>query len=633
MSTPSSHADRAAGAHAVVDVAGSAPVPASLPALLHARADQFGSKRLYTFLADGENEAGILSFEALRSNATILARTLRARIKPGSNVMIAYPPGLEFIVAFFACLEAGMVAVPACPPHPRRDNERLAAIANDCGARHLLATHAITRWAASAPELIGIEMIATNLGSVHDEGDKAGDMLCSSADASPGNRAPRGCATLPSPSGRGVGGEGIALPHPTSLAFLQYTSGSTSSPRGVRVTHANVMANLAAIHAAEANSADSRGVSWLPSYHDMGLIEGLLQPLYGGYSSWLMPHAAFLQRPVRWLRAISRHRASVSGGPNFAFDACIRRVADDDLTGLDLQCWKVAYCGAEPVQADTLERFAARFERCGFRAQALRPVYGLAEATLLVAASDPAASRPQVRRARRHDLESGRFVAAPGGTALVSCGRPQPGTRIAIVDPVGMRALPEGNSGEIWVSGPAVADGYCRREHDADSFRWAEVDGIGARWLCTGDLGLLLDGELYVSGRRKDLIILRGRKLHPQDIEHTVQALLASRLDAVAAFALQKSEGEGVVVLAELRHGVPADEPASLADRIRSQVYRCHDIAIDALGFVRPGSLARTSSGKLMRFRCRQDFIESRLRLIARFDTPASGLALAMRSA
>jgi len=313
--------------------------------------------------------------------------------------------------------------------------------------------------------------------------------------------------------------------------------------------------------------------------------------------------------------------------------ACIRRIADDDLTGLDLQCWKVAYCGAEPVQADTLERFAARFERCGFRAQALRPVYGLAEATLLVAASDPAASRPRVRRARRHDLESGRFVAAPGGTALVSCGRPQPGTRIAIVDPVSARALPEGSSGEIWVSGPALADGYWRREHDADSFRWAEVDGIGARWFCTGDLGLLLDGELYVSGRRKDLIILRGRKLHPQDIEHTVHALLASRLDAVAAFALQKSEGEGVVVLAELRHGMPADEPASLADRIRSHVYRCHEIAMDALGFVRPGSLARTSSGKLMRFRCRQDFIESRLRLIARFDTPASGLALAMRSA
>jgi acyl-CoA synthetase (AMP-forming)/AMP-acid ligase II len=605
MNTNASLAGRAADPHAAtawLESAASqaAATPASLVALLHAQASRFGPKRLYTFLADGENEAASLSFEALRRKASALAGALAERVDPGSNVLLAYPPGLELVVAFFACLEAGMVAVPSCPPHPRRDNERLAAIAADCGARHLLTTHTIAGWAASARELAGIAVIAT---------DTIGD-----------SESRLGSGSKESP-----------------LAFLQYTSGSTRSPRGVRVTHANVMANLAAIHAAEANDADSRGVSWLPAYHDMGLIEGILQPLYGGYSTWLMPHAAFLQRPVRWLRAISRHRASVSGGPNFAFDACARRVTEDDLAGLDLQCWKVAYCGAEPVRADTLARFAARFERCGFRARALRPVYGLAEATLLVSASDPTSPSLRVRRADRQALESGRFAASPDGIALVSCGRPQPGTRVAIVDPAAARALPEGVCGEIWVSGPAVASGYWHREHDAGTFRLAEIDGTRARWLCTGDLGLKLGGELYVSGRRKDLIILRGRKLHPQDIEHTVHALLAPRLDAVAAFSLPKvetgAEGDGVVVLAELRSGAHADETASLADRIRSHVYRCHEIAIDALGFVRPGSLARTSSGKLMRFRCRQDFIESRLRLIARFDTPGSGLAPVMRSA
>jgi acyl-CoA synthetase (AMP-forming)/AMP-acid ligase II len=585
--------------------------PEDLVTLLHARADRFGVKRLYTFLADGENEARVLSFAALARSASALARAMRNRIEAGSNVLLAYPPGLEFIVAFFACLEAGVVAVPVCPPHPRRDNARLAAIAADCGGRHLFTTHAIARWAASARDLAGMEIVATDRCDIDEGRDEAMAYAATRGDAAA--RA------------RSIG--------TSSLAFLQYTSGSTSSPRGVRVTHANVMANLAAIHAAEGNDADSRGVSWLPGYHDMGLIEGILQPLYGGHSTWLMPHAAFLQRPVRWLRAISRHGASVSGGPNFAFDACARRVTDDDLVGLDLECWKVAYCGAEPVQADTLARFAARFECCGFRARALRPVYGLAEATLLVSASDRTVARPRVRRAQRHALEFGRFVAAPDGVALVACGRPQPGTRIAIVDPVSARALPEGACGEIWVSGPAVTSGYWNRERDADAFRLAAIGGIAARWLCSGDLGLLLDDELYVTGRRKDLIILRGRKLHPQDIEHTVHTLLATRLDAVAAFALQKSEGDGVVVLAELRASAHADEPASLADRIRTQVYRCHEIAIDALGFVRPGSLARTSSGKLMRFRCRQDFIESRLRLIARFDTPASGLAPVMRSA
>jgi acyl-CoA synthetase (AMP-forming)/AMP-acid ligase II len=358
----------------------------------------------------------------------------------------------------------------------------------------------------------------------------------------------------------------------------------------------------------------------------MGLIEGILQPLYGGFPTWLMPHGAFLQRPVRWLRAIARHGASVSGGPDFAYEACLRRIGDAELAGLDLSRWRVAYCGAEPVRAETLAAFARRFAPCGFAARALRPVYGLAEATLLVSASDARAAQPLVRHARRPDLEAGRFVAAPDGLALVSCGRAQPGTAVAIVDCERATALPEGEVGEIWVSGPAVAAGYWSQRHDAEVFGSALAGDAARRWLRTGDLGFVLDGELFVTGRRKDLIILRGRKLHPQDIEQTVRALAAPRLDGVAAFALQGSRGEAVAVLAELRQARLADasgDCADLADHIRSEVYRRHDIAIDALGFVRPGALARTSSGKLMRFRCRQDFVDARLPLIARFDTAA----------
>jgi acyl-CoA synthetase (AMP-forming)/AMP-acid ligase II len=593
--------------------------PDTLLALLHARAGELGDRRLYTFLADGESEAATLSFAGLAREASSLAQALRARIGCGPNVLLAYPSGLEFVVAFFACLEAGLVPVPVCPPHPRRGHERLVAVAADCDARAVLTIDAVARWVAVDRELAALTAIATDAMAPHDSRPSSPSLL-------PGGEGSLSYPpALPSSPGRAA----TALPSET-LAFLQYTSGSTSAPRGVRITHANVIANLSAIHAAEANDVGSRGVSWLPCYHDMGLIEGILQPLYGGYPTWLMPHSAFLQRPVRWLEAISRLRATVSGGPNFAFDACLRRIDDDQLAALDLHHWRVAYCGAEPVRAETLECFAARFERCGFRARALRPVYGLAEATLLVAASDAQAPRPRIGHAQREALESGRFVAAREGVALVSCGRPQPGTTIAIVDPATGAAVSDGTIGEIWVSGPSVAGGYWSAEHNGEVFRAAAPDGQHAHWLCTGDLGFLLDGELYVSGRRKDLIILRGRKLHPQDIEHTVQALAARRLDGVAAFALPKTEGDAVVVLAELRSASLEAEPAAcvaLADTIRGEVYRRHDIAIDALGFVRPGSLARTSSGKLMRFRCRQDFIDSRLRLIARFDTPASGLA------
>ena len=579
----------------------SAMQSATLLDLLQARSRGDGAHRGYTFLADGEHESAWLSYADLDARARSLAASLHERIAPRSCIVLAYPPGLEFIAAFFAALYAGLVAVPACLPHPRKGGARLAAIAADCAAEHVLTTTPGARLLAAAarhvPALEALEITTTD-----------------SEPHSPSGAAP------------------YARAESDTVAFLQYTSGSTRSPRGVQVSHANVLANLAAIHAAERNDVASRGVCWLPAYHDMGLIEGILQPLYGDFATWLMPHAAFLQRPVRWLHAISRYRASVSGGPNFAYDACVRRVGDADITGVDLSCWQVAYCGAEPVRAKTLDAFAARFEPLGLRRSALRPVYGLAESTLLVTASEHTADTVRVRHADKRALERGLYVAAAEpaeAMSLVSCGVPAAGVGLAILEPTTLSPVAVNHIGEIWVSGPSVAAGYYKKASNGrDPFVDASIAGVQARWLCTGDLGIMIEGELYVTGRSKDIIILRGRKLHPQDIEHTVEQLRSPQISGVAAFTVDEAAAEGVVLLAELCGGdriEPRTEQAyqAYADMIRAEVYREHEVALASLAFLPPGALARTSSGKLMRFRCKQDFVNAQLPLIARFDAPS----------
>lgn len=570
-----------------------------LLALLRMRSESGPAGAGYSFLGDGEHVSACLSHAELDRAAAVLAAKLLTLSPASRNVLLAYPPGLDFIVGFFGCLYAGLVPVPVALPHPRKDSERLPAIAADCRAELVLSSRSGCRVlaAVAATGALGdLRVVETGI-------DPVGDPLTLRVSAKPDD-----------------------------IAFLQYTSGSTRAPRGVCVTHGNAMANLAAIHAAERNGPHSRGVTWLPAYHDMGLVEGILQPLYGGYPTTLLPHSAFLQRPVRWLQAISREQATVSGGPNFAFDACLRRVSDADLATLDLRSWAVAYCGAEPVQAETLRAFASRFERCGFRASALRPVYGLAEATLLVCASDAEAAAPRTISVNRHDLEQGRIEvssAQAGARTLVSCGRAAAGAVVRIVDPEGPHVVPDRQIGEIWVTGASVARGYYGNASDSRAvFVAATVDDISATWLRTGDLGCMNEGELYVTGRRKDIVIVRGRKLHPQDIEHSVQQLDPHRIAAAAAFGDAGDAGEGVVVLVEpgarLRSADAADAAwVRLADEIRAHVYREHDICLASLTLVRAGTLARTSSGKLMRHRCRQDYLRGDMPVLAHFEAPA----------
>ncbi|HET9212138.1 MAG TPA: proline iminopeptidase-family hydrolase, partial [Thermoanaerobaculia bacterium] len=439
--------------------------PATLIDLLRARAGEKGGAPLYTFLADGEAEEATLSYGGLDRRARAIGARLQQAGAAGERALLLYPPGLDFIAAFFGCLYAGAVAVPAYPPRAGRTQPRLRAIAGDARPRLVLTTAAIAAKAAELseqiPELAGAEWIATE-----------------SLDSSAAERW-----TPPS-----LG--------PGTLAFLQYTSGSTAAPKGVMVTHANLLHNERLIGAAFGMDEESVVVGWLPLYHDMGLIGNVLQPLHAGGRCVLMSPVAFLQRPMRWLEAVSRYRGTVSGGPNFAYELCLRKAAPEALSRLDLSSWRVAYNGAEPVRASTLERFAEAFAPCGFRAEALYPCYGLAEATLFVTGGHGA----RVEKER------------------VSCGSAW--QRIVTVDPETGEERPEG---EVWISGPSVARGYWENEEaTARDFHAFLPTGEGP-FLRTGDLGFLSGGELYVTGRLKDLIILRGRNHYPQDVELTAE--------------------------------------------------------------------------------------------------------------
>jgi acyl-CoA synthetase (AMP-forming)/AMP-acid ligase II len=560
---------------------------ATLITLLQSRAQSHGERRAYTFLADGEREHASLSYGELERIARAIAVHLRERVRPGDRVVLAYPPGLEFIAAFFGCAYAGAIAVPVPLPHRKRGRDRLDAVIRSGEPRVLLSTAeglaAIA--AASAGRHPHVAMLDTN--GVDDA----------------------------------AAGSWIA-PHvrERDLALLQYTSGSTSAPRGVKVSHANVLANLAMIDEAEANDAESRGVSWLPAYHDMGLVEGILEPLYAGYPTWLMSPPAFLQRPSRWLQALSDVGGTVSGAPDFAYDLCVRRVSDEEIESIDLSAWRVAYNGAEPVRQDTMAAFAARFGSCGFAASAMRAVYGLAEATALVSASAAGRSEPRVMRLDAATLAAGRAQHAPEcdtpPALLASCGRVAVGTRVTIADPLDGRALEDRAIGEICVAGPSVAQGYWGAPED--EARVFSRGTNGETRLRTGDLGFVHEGELYVTGRIKDLIILRGRKLYPQDIEHCVEAAHALVCPGgVAAFAVHEHDTDALVVVAEVQDA-PVSTLPGIIDAIAAAVLRQHDCAIRSAVLVRRGALPRTSSGKLMRFRCREDYLAGALAALER---------------
>jgi acyl-CoA synthetase (AMP-forming)/AMP-acid ligase II len=577
--------------------------------VLRERARHRAHDRAFTFLTDGEVEGDSLAYAELDARARSIAAALVSHgLIPGERALLLYPPGLEFIAAFFGCLYAGVIAVPAYPPQPSqlgRTLPRLLSILADADVAIVLCDTTVSRagkgMAAHAPALANIPWLTT---------DRLGDSRAEEWRGRP-----------------------IAADH---LAFLQYTSGSTASPRGVMVSHANLLHNLAYARHQGGNGLDTVSVSWLPVIHDMGLIEGVLQPIFAGYPAYLMAPPSFLQRPIRWLRAITRHRATNSGAPNFAYDLCVRKIDDDQLRELDLSAWRIAYNGAEPIRRDTLVAFHERFRAAGFRWRSFFPVYGLAESTLLVSTGDRD-YEPVIREVDAADIARG-FAGAPrdgaAARALVSSGPHGFGTRVVIVDVPTCTPCADGEVGEIWVSSPSVARGYWRRDADtAETFRARLADGTGP-FLRTGDLGTLIAGELFVTGRVKDVIVLRGYKYYPQDIELTAERQhTAIRGGCSAAFAVESEDGEAVALALEVDpRQLPPDQDAreelfaELVDGVRAAVTAEHGVILSLVAIVSLGGVPKTSSGKLRRGACREALLDGSLGEIARW-TAITGLA------
>jgi amino acid adenylation domain-containing protein len=543
---------------------------------------------------DGTTLDTPISYAELAQRVRALAARLQRRFAPGERVLLLLDNDDRYVVAFLACLHAGLIAVPAFPSESARPQHlaRLAGIAQDAQPAALLATRAT------------LSMIGEGFG---DAASIALDELDTTDDAA--------LAAAWQPH----------APHDSDIAFLQYTSGSTSAPKGVMVSHGNLMANERAIGEGFEVGADDVFVSWLPLYHDMGLIGGLLQPLHRGIPTVLMAPQFFLERPVRWLEAIARHRGSISGAPDFAYRLCVERVKDASIAQLDLSSWRVAFSGAEPVRHDTLQAFVERFAPAGFDARAVFPCYGLAEATLFVSG----ATRGQGMVAQPFSasaLAAGQADDARGDDAitLVSSGRVPAGHRVEIVDPQTLAVHPEGQVGEgqvgeIWAAGPSIAQGYWQRLEETQA---TFVERAGQRWLRTGDLGFVRDGELHVTGRLKDLIILRGQNVYPQDIERAIEAEVdAVRAGRVAAFAVAlPGGGEGIGVAVEVSRATRKRvSPQALVQALgEACAGACREAPAVAL-LLNPGALPKTSSGKLQRRACRQGFEQGTLDAFAVF--------------
>ncbi|WP_285420565.1 non-ribosomal peptide synthetase [Pseudomonas sp. efr-133-TYG-5] len=552
-------------------------LPSTLVQALQRRAALTPDRLALRFLAENEEQAVVLSYRELDQRARTIAAALQAQAGFGERAVLLFPSGPDYVAAFFGCLYAGVIAVPAYPPESarRHHQERLLSIIADAEPR-LLLTSADLRDALQqiegAPPLLCVDTLHPALAERWVE------------------------PTLPA----------------EHIAFLQYTSGSTALPKGVQVSHGNLVANEMLIRhgfGIDVNPDDVI-VSWLPLYHDMGLIGGLLQPIFSGVPCILMSPAYFLGRPLRWLEAISQYGGTISGGPDFAYRLCSERVSESALQRLDLSRWRVAYSGSEPIRLDTLERFAEKFAACGFSADSFMASYGLAEATLFVAGTPRGSGIPALRV---DDQALAQNRAEPGdGSPIMSCGISQPDHAVLIVEPTRLQPLDDNAVGEVWAAGPSIAHGYWRNpEASAKTF----VQHAGRTWLRTGDLGFLRNGELFITGRLKDMLIVRGHNLYPQDIEKTVEnEVEVVRKGRVAAFAVTRDGEEGIGIAAEISRSVQKIlPPEALIKAIRQAVAEAYQEAPSVVVLLNPGALPKTSSGKLQRSACRHRLADGSL--------------------
>ncbi len=577
-----------------VEISNSNVVCSTLVDLLCARAAHHPKRCAYKFLIDGEIEETQLTYGELDRRARAIAATLQSIRATGERALLLYPPGLEYIASLFGCLYAGVVAVPMYPPKLNRPVDRglprLQAIVEDARPLIALTTSSILSMAGSFfPRSLGLES----------ERWVATDMV--SDDLAEEWRAPR--------------------LNSSSLAFLQYTSGSTATPKGVMVSHGNLLYNEQMIKAAFDDTETSTFVSWLPLYHDMGLIGNVLQSLYIGASAILMSPLDFLLRPFCWLQAISRYQAHTSGAPNFAYDLCVRKVTPEQRATLDLSSWQIAFNGSEPVRPQTLERFATTFESCGFRREAFYPCYGLAEATVFVSGGLKLAP-PVLCSVQASALEQNRVVAATDkdedSRLLVGCGRTWYDQEIVIVHPASATLCGPDQVGEIWVAGPHIAQGYWNNpEETKQTFQAYLSDPARGLFLRTGDLGFLKEGELFIVSRIKDLIIIRGRNHYPQDIELTVeQSHLALQPGSGAAFSIEVAGEERLVIVQGIKRTQRNADVNEITLAIRQAVAENHELEVYAIVLVQPSTVPKTSSGKIQRHLCRNNFLKGTLSIV-----------------
>jgi acyl-CoA synthetase (AMP-forming)/AMP-acid ligase II len=535
----------------------------------------------FRFLGDGTKESAVWSYGDLSNRTNAIAALLASHAKPGDRALLLYPPGLDFIAAFLGCLRAGVVAVPLYAPHPRRPDERLTTVAQDCAPKLVLSDAATLIRIAQAldrePALDGVSRLAT-------------DALTAS---------------------HSVGFQ----PRSNQLAFIQYSSGSTSAPNGICITHANLMTNEAMIQDAMRIGQDSVVISWLPTHHDMGLIGDTLQPIFSGCVGVKMPAAAFLQHPRRWLDAVTKYRGTITGGPNFAFDLCVQRISDEERRSLDLGSLRVAYCGSEPVRPRTLQAFADAFSVASFNAKSFFPCYGLAEATLF-ASGGPAGDGFIEHPVSAKNLQRN-IISTPESSEdtqiLAASGQLAKSSEFAIVDPLTRQLQKPSDIGEIWLRGPHIAAEYWNKpELTKQRLRAFDEHGRGP-FLATGDLGYVENGQVYVTGRIKDLIIIRGRNHYPQDIEQT-----ASRAHPLlmghngAAFSVEEDGTETIVIVHEIARSAREVDFEEARKAATSAVSETHGVQAQ-VRIVKWGSVPKTSSGKVRRAACKELYLRNAL--------------------
>jgi len=567
----------------------------SFVALLRHRATAQPRETGFLFLRDNnpENDLDLLSYAQLDEKARAIAAVLQQSGEPGQRVLLLHQPGMDFVAAFYGCLYAGAIAVTTYPAHRGRLKQSLPKICEllkDAQCNTIMTTADIapvfnTAWkevVGGAPPLV----IASD--------------TISSAEADKWRNPSAARDTV---------------------AFLQYTSGSTSRPRGVAVTHGNMLHNSEVIARGFESDSNSMGISWLPPYHDMGLIGGVVKPLYVGFPVVILSPYTFLQQPFRWLQTITKVRATVTGGPNFAYDLCVRKVTPEQRERLELSSWKIAFNGAEPIHPETMERFCAMFEPCGFNPKAFHPCYGLAESTLYVTGVKALAG-PRVEWLDRAKLEAGSAAPAQAkqedAKAVVSCGRAPADHRVVIVNPESKLPCSDGKVGEVWVSGPSVAAGYWNRPKESEAvFNAYLADSGEGPFLRTGDLGFLMKGELFITGRIKDVIIINGRNLYPQDLEVTAH-LSHPGLQPFggAAFAVEHDGQERLVIAQEVQREFLRTDSAEMIAAIRQAIVRDYDVQAHAIVLLKPGQIPRTSSGKVRRSLCRSSLMSRELETV-----------------